>query len=140
LSKKLLSGLIGAVCCFPLSSQAPSVDAPPKTIFGRYGRSAKAGRDTIRITPVAAGKVSFALKLYYSNGHTCALDKEGEWHGDHLLIVAEGLTENEPCRLEASFPPGRIVLKDDGQRCARVYCGTRGKLDAVSLTKSSRNK
>jgi len=120
-----------------VASQSPAVDAPPKTIFGLYGAAGKAGRDTIHVTPGAAGKVALALKLYYANGHTCALDKEGEWHGDRLVIVAEGLTENEPCKLEASFPAGRIVLKDEGQRCARVYCGTRGKLDAVSLPKRS---
>ena len=122
-------------CLLPLGSQPPSAEPPPKTIFGVYAPAGKAGSDNIRITPGADGKVALALKLYYSNGHTCALTKEGEWHGDRLVIVAEGLVENEPCKLEASFPPGRIVLKDEDQRCARVYCGTRGKLDAVSLPK-----
>lgn len=133
LGKKLLFGLIAVACRLPLASQAPPQDAPPKTIFGLYGTAGKAGRDTIRITPGAAGKIALALKLYYANGHTCTMEKEGEWHGDRLVIVAEGLTESEPCKLEAGFPPGRIVLKDESQRCARVYCGSRGKLDAVSL-------
>ena|SRR2546421_5060414 len=129
--------LIAAACWFTLAGEAP---VPPKTIFGLYGPPGKAGRDTIRVTPAARGKAALALKLYYANGHTCALNKEGEWRDDRLLIVADGLTENEPCRLEASFSQGRILLKDDGQRCARVYCGTRGKLDGVSLPKSSSHK
>jgi hypothetical protein len=124
----------------PLASQAPSVNVPPKTIFGLYSAAGRTGRDTVRVTPGAGGKVALDLKLHYANGHTCALAKEGEWHGDHLIIVADGLTENEPCRLEAGFPKGRIVLKDEGQRCARVYCGTRGKLDAVSLPKRPTHK
>jgi hypothetical protein len=128
LGKALPFGLIAVAGLLSLGGQEP-----PKTIFALY----KAGRDTIRVTPGADGKVALALKLHYANGHTCALDKEGEWQGDHLVVVAEGITENEPCKLEASFPSGRIVLKDEGQRCARVYCGTRGKLDAVSVPKTS---
>jgi hypothetical protein len=130
--------LIGAACCFPQVSLPPS-EPLPKRIFGVYGspsqNSHTGGRDTIRVTPGQNRQVRVAIKLYYANGHTCQLDREGEWHGDHVLIVADGLNENEPCKLEAYFPEGRILLKDEGQRCAQVYCGTRGKLDAVSLIK-----
>ena len=136
LDKQLFQGLIAVACWLPLASQTPSNDVPPKTIFGVYGTSGKTG-DTVRVSRAAQGKIALALKLYYANGHTCALNKDGEWHGDHLLLVTEGISENEPCKLEAAFPPGRVVLKDEGQRCARVYCGTRGKLDGVSLPKKS---
>ena len=125
--------LIGAACSFPLHS-LPASQSPPKSIFGRYGAPA-GGSDSILVTPGRQQQVGVAIKLYYANGHTCALDKAGEWRSDHILMVADGLNENEPCKLEAYFPKGRILLKDEGQRCAQVYCGTRGKLDAVILIK-----
>jgi hypothetical protein len=137
LDRQLFHGLIAVACWLPLAGQTPSTDLPPKTIFGVYGASRKTGGDSIRVTRAAQGKIALALKLYYANGHTCALNKDAEWHGDHLLLATEGISENEPCKLEAAFPSGRIVLKDEGQRCARVYCGTRGKLDGVSLPKKS---
>src|SRR2546425_12410607 len=121
MTTRFLSGLITAACWFLVAGQPP---APPKTIFGLYG---KTGRDSIRVTPAAQGKVALRLKLYYANGHTCALDKEGEWHGDHLRVLAEGLTENEPCTIEASFSRGRILLKDEGQPSAPAYLVTPGK-------------
>lgn len=115
------------LCWLPLASQ-------PRVIFGRYG-SARSGRDAIRIIPKSNGKIGFILHLYYANGHTCQLEKEGEWRDDHIVILAEGLKENEPCRLQAFFSKGRITLKEEGRRCAEVYCGTRGKLDGVTLNK-----
>ena len=118
-----------AICISGISQEAK---LPPKSIFGIYRRP---GRDSIRITSGDRGKVNLALKLYYANGHTCELDKPGEWKGDRILVVADGLDPNQSCKLEASFPPGRIHLSDEGQRCAQVYCGTRGKLDGVVLSK-----
>jgi hypothetical protein len=38
--------------------------------------------------------------------------------------------------LNVFFDKGRVRLRDEGYRCAPVYCGTRGKLDDVSLPKS----
>jgi hypothetical protein len=81
------------------------------------------------------GRIGVAIKLDYANGHTCRLNAEGGWSGDHVAIVAEGLDSNSPCRLNLFFSQGGILLKDDGLRCAPVYCGTRGKLDDVSLPK-----
>ena len=130
-------------------SQEPAV--PPKSIFGVYGSSgrgrARAGRDSIRImstriksslTSQPDAQVNFTLKLYYANGHTCQLDKDASWESDRLVVMAEGLEPNQPCRLEAYFTPGRIRLSDEGQRCAQVYCGTRGKLDGVVFSKTRR--
>ena len=54
---------------------------------------------------MAHGKAAFNLKLYYANGHTCALNKEGKWRDDHLLIAADGLTENEPAGSRAGPTP-----------------------------------
>ncbi len=130
--------LIGAACCFPLVSLQPSQSAP-KRIFGLYGQPGQSqntgGRDSIRVTPGKKGQVGVAIRLYYDNGHTCNLNKSGTWDSDHVLVAADGLTQNEQCKLEAYFPRGGILLKDEAQRCAQVYCGTRGKLDAVSLIK-----
>jgi hypothetical protein len=138
LGARALGLLIGAACCFPAASPQPSESAPAR-IFGLYGaggrsRNAVAG-DSIRVTRGRNGRVGVAIKLYYDNGHTCTLNKPGAWDNDHVLVTADGLNQNEPCRLEAYFPKGGILLKDEGQRCAQVYCGTRGKLDAVSLVK-----
>ena len=127
---RLLCAAIVAACGSPLGSQPASA---PKNIFGLYSAPRNSG--SVRVTPGGQGKVGLALKLYYANGHTCQLNKQGEWQGDHVLVAADGLDENEPCKLEASFPKGRILLKDPGQRCAQVYCGSRGKLDGVSLPK-----
>ena len=124
----------------------PGAAQPPKNIFGLYAPAGKSpprpGRDSIRVTSHAQGKVNLAVKLYYANGHTCQLDKEGEWKEDHLLVVADGLNPKEACQLEARFTEGRIRLSDEGQRCAQVYCGTRGKLDGVVLNRvvSTRNR
>jgi len=126
------SGTILAICLLTVAADQP---APPKAIYGVYG-SARKGHNSIRITPAASGKVNVALKLYYANGHTCTLNKEADWQSDHLVITEPGANENETCKMEASFSENRILLKDSGQRCARIYCGTRGKLDAVSLGKT----
>jgi hypothetical protein len=130
--------LVGCAWCLPLASLQPPESAP-KRIFGLYGPSGKSqnagGRDLIRVSRGQSGQIGVAIKLYYANGHTCELNKAGKWDTDHVLLTADGLNEIEPCKLEAYFPKGGILLKDEGQRCARVYCGTRGKLDAVSLTK-----
>ena len=139
LGARTLCLLIVAAGCLPLASLQPSESAP-KRIFGLYGPPGQsrnaAGLDSIRVTPGEKGQVGVAIKLYYDKGHTCALDKVGTWESDHVLLTADGLNENEPCKLEAYFPEGRILLADKGQRCAQVYCGTRGKLDAVSLAKT----
>ena len=130
-----------AACFLPVAAQEPSPRLPPPSIFGIYGPASKTrrtGRDSIRVTARAQGKVNLALKLYYANGHTCQLDKQGEWQGDRLLVIADGLDPNQSCKLEASFAPGRIHLSDEGQRCAQVYCGTRGKLDGVVMSKTRR--
>lgn len=121
----ILTGLITVACCF-------AADKAPNNIFGLYGRS---GGDFIRVTPGENGKVGLALKLYFANGQTCQLDKEGDWQDGHVVVNTDGLNASEPCKLEASFAKGNVLLKDEGQRCARVYCGSRGKLDSVSLRK-----
>jgi hypothetical protein len=72
---RLLSGVICTACWFPLTSQ-------PQVIFGVYG-SPRSGQDAIRVTRKGNGKVGLTLKLYYANGHTCQLNKDGEWHSDH---------------------------------------------------------
>lgn len=126
----------------PLTAQSNDPEGPPKTIFGVYGDAdrsrARLGRNSVRISRRSEGKIGVALKLYYANGHTCQLDKEGEWKDGYLLVVADGLSPNEACQLEGSFSQGRIRLTDEAGRCARVYCGTRGKLDGVVLRKKGR--
>lgn len=135
---KISAGAIVAAACFSIvQSQPRAVEHAPESIFGLYAppSARTAGQDNIRITRRRDGTIDVALKLYYANGHTCQLNKPGEWLGDHVLISAEGLDQNQPCKLEASFSKGHVLLKDDGLRCAPVYCGTRGKLDGVSLPK-----
>ena len=126
------SGTVLALCLLSVAADQPD---PPKAIYGVYG-SMRKGRDAIRITPADNGKAKMSLKLYYAYGHTCTLNKEADWQSDHLVITEPGANEHENCKLEASFSQNRILLKDSGQRCARIYCGTRGKLDAVSLRKT----
>ncbi len=134
--RKLLicAGLVAAMCC------TSAADEVPKNIFGVYGPTARgrsrAAQNSIRITPRARGHANLVLKLYYANGHTCRLNKDGDWEGDRLIFIADGLEPNRSCKLEASFTPGHIRLSDEGQRCAQVYCGARGKLDGVVLAKT----
>jgi hypothetical protein len=108
----------------------------PQSIFGTYGQTS-AGRDSIQITEKPNGKIGVNIRLYFSSGHTCQLNKDGEWREDHLSVIAEGLDASRPCRLNGFFDKGRILLKDDAYQCTPVYCGTRGKLDNVSLPKMS---
>jgi len=110
-----------------------------KSIFGAYGQPTP-GRDSIRITEESNGRIGVNLKLYYANGHTCQLDTDGRWSQDHIAVAAGGLDENRPCKLNLFFENGRVLLKDDGLQCAPVYCGTRGKLDNVSLPKFHPNR
>jgi hypothetical protein len=135
----MCSGIALALCWISALAAPDQTKTPPKSIFGVYGpgqKRAGRGRDLIRIKARESGKVNVALKLYYANGHTCQLDLDGEWQGDHVSIAADGLDQNQGCKLEASFSQGRIHLSDQGQRCAKVYCGTRGKLDGLVLSKT----
>ncbi len=118
----------------PVVSQAPA--HPVNSIFGVYGQPAP-GHDSIRVTKEAGDRIGVNLKLYYANGHTCRLNKEGKWSQDHVAIVTEGLDANRPCRLNLFFENDRVLVKDDAFQCAQVYCGTRGKLDNASLPKFS---
>jgi len=125
-------GVIGVISSLPVLSQGAT--RPPKSVFGVYGQ-ATAGHDSIEVIEKAGGRIGVNLKLYYSSGHTCQLNKDGKWSEDHVAIVAEGLDTNRPCRLNLFFENGRVLLKDEGSECAAVYCGTRGKLDDASLPK-----
>ncbi len=118
----------------PLVTQA--FTGPARSVFGVYGQPA-AGHDFIRVAEKANHRIGVSLKLYYANGHTCQLNEEGQWSGDHVAIVAQGLNANQPCRLDLFFEDHRVLLKDEGLQCAPVYCGTRGKLDDTSLPKFS---
>jgi hypothetical protein len=125
---------LGVVSSLPGLSQEAA--GPAKSIFGFYGQPTS-GHDSIRVTEKSTGQIGVNLKLYYSNGHTCRLNMDGKWDQDHVAIVAEGLETSHPCRLNLFFDNHRVLLKDDGLLCAPVYCGTRGKLDNVSLPKFS---
>jgi hypothetical protein len=132
--------LCGAICGQSSAPAAsPASTRPLQSIFGVYGRLT-AGQDSIRVSEKANGKISVALKLYYSMGHTCQLTNDGEWREDHVVIVADGLDANRQCKLSLFFENGRVLLKDEGLQCAPVYCGARGKLDNVSLPKFSPNR
>jgi hypothetical protein len=131
------AGFLFVVCALssaPLVGQVSSRPLPG--IFGVYGRLT-AGHDSIQVRERADGKISVALKLYYAVGHTCQLKGDGEWRGDHVTLVAPGLDATRQCKLSLFFENGRVVVKDEGLQCAPVYCGTRGKLDEVSLPKFS---
>lgn len=134
-----IAGRAGVLCAFMSVMNCQATDRPPKSIFGTYGQTT-AGHDSIRVSENANNKITVTLKLYYSNGHTCQLNKEGEWSEDHVAIVADGLDTNRPCRLSLFFKKGRVLLKDEGLQCTPVYCGTRGKLDDISLPKFSPNR
>lgn len=133
LSRASILSLLAGLASLPAVGQTP---APPLSIFGIYGQSTP-GRDSIRITKKPDGKIGVAVRLYYSSGHTCSLTGDGEWREDRIVVIAEGLEANRSCMLNVFFDKGRIRLKDEGYRCAPVYCGTRGKLDDVSLPKSA---
>jgi hypothetical protein len=110
------------------SQQAPPA-VPPANIFTSYG----VRPDYVRVTRGNSGRIRVGLRLHFSHGQTCSLNREGDWRGDHVSIAAEGIEPSRPCELKLSFPGGRVLLADEGQRCAQVFCGTRGKLDGVRL-------
>jgi len=134
-----------AICCIlvgdPGSLLLKSEESArtPKSVFGIYGQPGS-GHDSIQVIQQADGRVGMNLKLYYSSGHTCQMNTHGKWNEDHLAIVAEGLDPNRPCRLNLYFQNRRVSLKDEGLQCAPVYCGTRGKLDGISLPKFDSNR
>jgi len=130
-------GVLCALGAAQAVSQAPTRPLPG--IFGVYGQIA-AGQDSIQVSEKANGKIGVALKLYFAVGHTCQLNHDGEWREDHVAVAADGLDANRPCKLNLFFENGRVLLKDDGLQCAPVYCGTRGKLDQVSLPKFNPNR
>ncbi len=127
-------GVLCAMASLPAVSQGPA--RPSRSVFGVYGQPS-AGHDSIQVSEKANHRIAVKLKLYYSNGHTCQLNHDGKWSEDHVAIVAEGLDVARPCRLNLFFQNGRVLLKDENFQCAPVYCGTRGKLDDVSLPKFS---
>jgi hypothetical protein len=133
----IFCGVIAALSSLPIESQ--NLARPLKSIFGIYGQPA-AGRDSIQVTEKANGKVGVNLKLYYADGHTCRLNKDGEWHEDHVAVVADGIDRNRQCKLNVFFDKDHVLLKDEGLQCAPVYCGTRGTLDSVSLPKYNPNR
>ncbi|MBV9769307.1 MAG: hypothetical protein JOZ32_07040 [Bryobacterales bacterium] len=133
-----IAGIVmGVMTWIPVVSQGTA--RPIKSIFGVYGQPG-AGHDSIRVTEKNAGRIEVNLKLYYSNGHICRVNKDGKWSKDHLAIIADGLDVNRPCKLNLFFENHRVLLKDDGFQCAPVYCGTRGKLDNASLPKFTPNR
>jgi hypothetical protein len=134
--RAMACGVIAALMLVPPLSRGA---APNKTILGLYGQPA-AGHDSIRVTENAGGRIGVKLKLYYSNGHTCQLNKDGNWMEDHIAIVTDGLDANHPCKLNLFFESRQVLLKDDGLQCAPVYCGTRGKLDNTRLPKFTRHR
>jgi hypothetical protein len=129
--------VLSAMSSLQLVSQESA--RPNKSVFGVYGQPAP-GHNSVQVTAKADGQIAVTLKLYYSTGHTCQLNKDAKWSEDHLAIVAEGLDESRPCRLNLFFENGHVLLKDEGLQCAPVYCGTRGKLDNVDLPKFAPNR
>ena len=128
----IAGGIISILISIPAVSQMPT--SPVNGIFGIYGQPTP-GHDSIQVTKKANERIGVNLKLYYASGHTCRLSQDGKWSQDHIAIMAEGLDSNRPCRLNLFFENHRVLLKDEGSQCARVYCGTRGKLDNASLPK-----
>jgi hypothetical protein len=125
----------GVICASPsLFPRGQAATRPDNSIFGIYGQPSP-GHDSIHVTEKDGNRIGVNLKLYYANGHTCQLNKDGKWFQDHVAILTEGLDGNRPCRLNLFFENDRVVLKDDGFQCAPVYCGARGKLDKASLPK-----
>jgi hypothetical protein len=107
--------------------------AAPAGIFGTYSKPG--APDSIELKSSAAGKVGVAIRLVYAAGQSCQLEEMGVWKDHKVIVKAGGLTEDEPCVLELTFHGARVRLTDAGLRCSKVFCGTRGTLDAVSLPK-----
>jgi hypothetical protein len=82
------------------------------------------------------GKIGVTMKLVYAAGHTCHMEGDGEWHDNKIVLQADGLEENKPCRLEIKFQNGKATLDDVEGRCRPVYCGTRGTFEGVGFTKA----
>lgn len=105
--------------------------AAPASIFGTYSRPGTP--DSIEVKSAPAGKVGVAIRLVYAAGQSCQLEETGVWKDHKVIVQAQGLVENEPCVLELTFHGAQVRLKDAGLRCSKVFCGTRGTLDAVRL-------
>jgi hypothetical protein len=124
--------LCGSLVC-GFAGWAALSAAAPASIFGTYSKPGTP--DYIQLKPAAAGKVEVALRLVYAAGQSCQLKETGVWTDHKVIVKADGLDENEPCLLELTFQDAQVRLKDAGLRCSKVFCGTRGTLDEVSLPK-----
>jgi hypothetical protein len=128
--------LSGILVLSALAALSADVAVAPDNIYGTYrSRSSGTTRDVVQITRRADRKIGIDLTLHFAVGQTCHMRTDGEWARDRLVVSAEGMDEHRPCRLEAFFSEGRVSLKDEGQRCAQVYCGSRGKIDGAVLPK-----
>ena len=124
--------LCGSLIC-GLAGWAVLYAAAPVNIFGTY---AKPGApDSIELKSAGAGKIGVAIRLVYAAGQSCQLEETGVWMDRKVVVKTGGLTDDQPCVLELTFQRGHVRLKDAGLRCSKVFCGTRGTLDAVRLPK-----
>ncbi|HUQ90276.1 MAG TPA: hypothetical protein VM120_01265 [Bryobacteraceae bacterium] len=116
--------------CGTLMATAAEV---PKTIFGTYRKAGAA--DTLRISRKSGHRIDVNLRLIYAAGHSCNLRENAVWREDRLVVQSEGVRSGEGCLLEMTFDKGEVRLKDEGLRCSKLYCGSRGTLHNAKLAK-----
>ena len=119
--------------CYAITGWAVLLAGAPSSVFGTYAKPGAA--DRIELKPAAPGKVGVTIRLVYDAGQSCQLAETGVWKDNKVVVEAGGLTDDEPCVLEMTFHGRQVRLKDAGLRCSKVFCGTRGTLDEVSLPK-----
>ena len=116
---------------------------PPAAIYGNYSLTCpksdpcKPSADAMKLTSKPDGKIGVDIRLIYAAGHSCHIDGDGQWTDNKIVLEAPGLDEKKPCRLEITMQNGKAALEDVDNRCAPVYCGTRGTFHDVSFTKAA---
>ena len=119
------------ICCSAVAQ------GPPDSVYGVY---TKHTGDSVRVGKLADGKVSVSCRLIFGAGQTCELEGQADWKDNLLTLRADGLEDSKPCALELRFAGGKVTLKDTGNNCRPVYCGSRGTFEGVVLAKSVARK
>jgi len=134
-----------------LAAYKKSAIPPPAAIYGRYSGAGDcppydpkaencfdtSSTDRIDIKPSKDADARVNIRMIFDVGHTCNLDEDMFWSGDHLLFAKEHIDHpGEPYLLQLWFKDGTLTMKDIGGRTRRTYCGTRGTLDGGHFRKA----
>lgn len=87
----------------------------------------------ISLKPSSTFAVAVEISLIFFNAHTCEFSADGLWNGKTLVATSREFADDKPCIVTLSFSGNAVTSKaTDG---CQTYCGARGTLDGITLTK-----